>query len=111
MIGNGETAKILSIELVIVVVFIVVVVVVASIFILPCCCCSGTVTPLEFLSEFVELDLDDFVCVVNDPRNDYYKTYTVDKLQNVFKVRVVVVLVFVLVFVLFLLSSSSSSFF
>ena len=40
-------------------------------------------TPLEFSSQFVSVDWDDYVCLVHDPRNDMYKTYTVDRLQNV----------------------------
>ncbi len=43
----------------------------------------GTITPQEFAEEYVDMDWEDFVCIVNDPRNDYYQTYTVDYLQNV----------------------------
>ncbi len=43
----------------------------------------GTLTPQEFAAEYVELDWEDYVCIVNDPRNEYYRTYTVDFLQNV----------------------------
>ena len=44
---------------------------------------KGTMTPLEFAEEYVDIDWEDYVCIVNDPRNEYYKTYTVDKLQSV----------------------------
>ncbi|MEE2651023.1 MAG: C1 family peptidase [Candidatus Thermoplasmatota archaeon] len=44
---------------------------------------KGTMTPQEFAAEFVEIDWEDSVCIVNDPRNEYYRTYTVDFLQNV----------------------------
>ena len=44
---------------------------------------KGVMTPSEFVSEFVDIDWDDFVCLVHDPRNEMYKTYTVDRLQNV----------------------------
>nr|AIF16369.1 Bleomycin hydrolase (pepC) [uncultured marine group II/III euryarchaeote KM3_74_A11] len=43
----------------------------------------GTMTPHEFLEEFVTIDYNDYVCLVNDPRNDLMQTYTVDFLQNV----------------------------
>ncbi len=44
---------------------------------------KGKMTPLEFAQEYVDIEWEDYVCVVNDPRNEYYKTYTVDYLQNV----------------------------
>ena len=44
---------------------------------------KGKMTPLEFAQEYVDIDWEDYVCLVNDPRNEYYKTYTVDYLQNV----------------------------
>ena len=44
---------------------------------------KGTMTPLEFVDEYVELDWEEYICIVNDPRNEYYRTYTVDFLQNV----------------------------
>ena len=44
---------------------------------------KGQMTPLEFADEYVEIDWEDYVCIVNDPRNEYYRTYTVDYLQNV----------------------------
>jgi bleomycin hydrolase len=40
-------------------------------------------TPQEFAEEYVDVDWRNYVCVVNDPRNEYYQTYTVDYLQNV----------------------------
>ena len=44
---------------------------------------KGTMTPLEFVEEYVEVDWENYVCIVNDPRNEYFRTYTVDFLQNV----------------------------
>jgi bleomycin hydrolase len=46
---------------------------------------SGELTPLEFAARFVELPLDDYVCLVHDPRpaNPYGRTYTVQYLGNV----------------------------
>ena len=43
----------------------------------------GVMTPLQFLEEFVTLDFANYVCLVHDPRNEMYQTYTVDFLQNV----------------------------
>ena len=43
----------------------------------------GEVTPQQFADEFVDIDWEEYVCIVNDPRNEYYQTYTVDYLQNV----------------------------
>lgn len=43
----------------------------------------GEITPQEFADEFVDVDWEEYVCIVNDPRNEYYQTYTVDYLQNV----------------------------
>ena len=43
----------------------------------------GKITPQEFAEEFVDIDWEDYVCIVNDPRNEYYQTYTVQYLQNV----------------------------
>lgn len=42
-------------------------------------------TPLEFAEKYITVELDDYVCVVNDPRptSEYGKTYTVDRLGNV----------------------------
>jgi len=44
---------------------------------------KGEMTPLEFAKEYVDIDWENYVCIVNDPRNEYYRTYTVDFLQNV----------------------------
>jgi bleomycin hydrolase len=44
---------------------------------------SGSMTPQEFAAEYVTIDWEDYVCLVHDPRNPFYKTYTVDCLQNV----------------------------
>ena len=43
----------------------------------------GKITPQELAEEFVDIDWEDYVCIVNDPRNEYYRTYTVEYLQNV----------------------------
>jgi bleomycin hydrolase len=43
----------------------------------------GSMTPQEFVSEYVTVDWEDYVCLVHDPRNAFYQTYTVDCLQNV----------------------------
>jgi bleomycin hydrolase len=39
-------------------------------------------TPVEFARKYVDLPLDDYVCLVNDPRNEYGRTYTIDRLGN-----------------------------
>ena len=44
---------------------------------------KGSMTPQEFAEEYVDVDWRNYVCIVNDPRNEYYQTYTVDYLQNV----------------------------
>ena len=44
---------------------------------------GGSMTPQEFAAEYVTIDWEDYVCLVHDPRNPFYKTYTVDCLQNV----------------------------
>ena len=44
---------------------------------------KGSMTPQEFAKEYVDVDWRNYVCIVNDPRNEYYQTYTVDYLQNV----------------------------
>ena len=43
-------------------------------------------TPQKFYKEHVGINLDDFVCLINDPRSftEYNKTYTVEYLGNVF---------------------------
>ena len=43
----------------------------------------GEMTPQQFADEFVDVEWEEYVCIVNDPRNEYYQTYTVDYLQNV----------------------------
>jgi bleomycin hydrolase len=43
----------------------------------------GTLSPQEFVAEYVTVDWEDYVCLVHDPRNAFYQTYTVDCLQNV----------------------------
>lgn len=42
----------------------------------------GPTTPTEFFSRYVDIELADYVCLVNDPRNPYEQTYTVDRLGN-----------------------------
>ena len=42
----------------------------------------GKMTPKQFAEEYVDIDWENYVCIVNDPRNEYYRTYTVDYLQN-----------------------------
>ena len=44
---------------------------------------NGRMTPQQFAAEFVDIEWEDYVCIVNDPRTEYYRTYTVDFLQNV----------------------------
>ena len=46
---------------------------------------DGELTPLQFRDKYVTVDLDDYVCLVNDPRasSPYGKTYTVEHLGNV----------------------------
>jgi bleomycin hydrolase len=44
---------------------------------------AGSMTPQEFVAEYVTIDWEDYVCLVHDPRNPYYQTYTVDCLQNI----------------------------
>ncbi len=46
---------------------------------------TSEMTPAEFAARFVELPLDDYVCLVHDPRpsNAYGRTYTVEYLGNV----------------------------
>ncbi|MDR2620804.1 MAG: C1 family peptidase, partial [Propionibacteriaceae bacterium] len=45
----------------------------------------GTMTPLEFAAKYITINLDDYVCVVNDPRetSPYGAMLTVDHLGNV----------------------------
>src|SRR5579862_9901132 len=46
---------------------------------------DGEMSPSEFASEYVELPLDDYVCLVNDPRpsNPIGRTFTVEFLGNI----------------------------
>ena len=44
---------------------------------------KGRMTPQQFAAEYVDIEWEDYVCIVNDPRNEYDQTYTVDFLQNV----------------------------
>jgi bleomycin hydrolase len=46
---------------------------------------DGMITPQEFAARYVTLPIDDYVCLVHDPRpeNPYGHTYTVDFLGNV----------------------------
>jgi bleomycin hydrolase len=44
---------------------------------------KGNITPQEFVKEYVDIDWEDYVCLVHDPRNKTMQTYTVDFLQNV----------------------------
>lgn len=46
---------------------------------------DGELTPLEFASRYVQLPLDEYVCLVNDPRSTSPegRTFTVDRLGNV----------------------------
>ena len=46
---------------------------------------KGEMTPLEFANEYITTDLDDYVCLVNDPRSSspLMRTYTVECLGNV----------------------------
>ena len=44
---------------------------------------KGRMTPQQFAAEYVDIEWEDYVCIVNDPRNEYYRTYTVDFLQDV----------------------------
>jgi bleomycin hydrolase len=38
-------------------------------------------TPLSFVDQYVDSAFSSYVCLVNDPRNPYMQTYTVDYLQ------------------------------
>jgi bleomycin hydrolase len=46
---------------------------------------TAEMTPRQFAAEFVDLPLDEYVCLVHDPRpaNPYGRTYTVEYLGNV----------------------------
>ncbi|SPR01638.1 bleomycin hydrolase [Plasmodiophora brassicae] len=40
-------------------------------------------TPLTFVGQLIDFDVTDMVSLISDPRNPYYKLYTVDYLGNV----------------------------
>lgn len=42
-----------------------------------------TSTPLKFYKEYAQVDVSRGISLINDPRNDYNKLYTVDRLGNV----------------------------
>ena len=42
-----------------------------------------SLTPQSFLRDHVDVDLKSHVSLINDPRNEYYKLYTVSRLGNV----------------------------
>lgn len=44
---------------------------------------KGIMTPVEFAKEYVQVDWDNYYCIVHDPRNPTMKTYTVEFLQSV----------------------------
>lgn len=44
---------------------------------------DGELRPQQFAERYSSLDLSDYVCLVNDPRHPYGKTYSVDYLGNV----------------------------
>jgi bleomycin hydrolase len=44
---------------------------------------GGDMTPQAFAAQYTTISLDDYVCLVHDPRHAYGKTYTVDFLGNV----------------------------
>ena len=46
---------------------------------------DGTMTPLEFAKSYVTVPLEDYVCIVNDPRptSPFGRTFTVEHLGNV----------------------------
>ncbi|MDD5327034.1 MAG: C1 family peptidase [Phycisphaerae bacterium] len=46
---------------------------------------DGLMTPQEFAKKYITLDLDEYVCLVNDPRptNPFGRTYTVAYLGNI----------------------------
>ena len=46
---------------------------------------DGTMTPQSFAAKYVDLPLDEYVCLVHDPRetSPFGKTFTVDRLGNV----------------------------
>jgi bleomycin hydrolase len=44
---------------------------------------DGELTPQQFAAKYVSIPLDDYVCLVHDPRHEFGRTYTVDRLGNV----------------------------
>jgi bleomycin hydrolase len=46
---------------------------------------DGAMTPVQFARKYVDLPIDDYVCLVNDPRKEhpFNRTYTVEFLGNV----------------------------
>ncbi|MHB1434374.1 MAG: C1 family peptidase, partial [Streptosporangiaceae bacterium] len=44
---------------------------------------DGVLTPVEFAERYVDLPVNDYVCLVHDPRNPTGRTYTVQYLGNV----------------------------
>jgi bleomycin hydrolase len=48
---------------------------------------DGTLTPQEFAAQYITLPLDEYVCLVHDPRSTspYGKTFTVEYLGNVWE--------------------------
>ncbi|MHB1595146.1 MAG: C1 family peptidase [Streptosporangiaceae bacterium] len=44
---------------------------------------DGVLTPVEFAERYVDLPVNDYVCLVHDPRNPAGRTYTVQYLGNV----------------------------
>src|SRR5437899_388086 len=48
---------------------------------------DGTLTPQEFAAKYITLPLDEYVCLVHDPRDTspYGRTFTVDYLGNVWE--------------------------
>lgn len=44
---------------------------------------KGMMNPLQFAAEYITVPYEDYVCVVNDPRNPYMKQYSVEYLQSV----------------------------
>ncbi|GLZ80139.1 aminopeptidase C [Actinorhabdospora filicis] len=44
---------------------------------------DGEMTPQEFAAKYATLPLDEYVCLVHDPRHEYGRTYTVDRLGNI----------------------------
>jgi len=45
--------------------------------------CCKNITPLEFYEKYVPIDVNNYISIVNDPRNPYDRTMTVERLGNV----------------------------